>query len=126
MSLKKTCHKARGTDLIKSVKPKEIKANSALQLIRSRFLIVKVHHANMLIGCGGFNEMHPHRLISLNTWSPVSGTVWERLGLTEGGVSVGAGFESSQDLQHFELVLSIFCELWAVPTAMSLLHCYRL
>jgi hypothetical protein len=30
-------------------------------------------------GCGGFNEHGPHRLICLNAWSPVSGTVWEGL-----------------------------------------------
>lgn len=30
--------------------------------------------------CGGLNENEPNRLLYLNIWSPVSRTVWERLG----------------------------------------------
>jgi hypothetical protein len=32
------------------------------------------------VECGGLNENGLHRLIFLNIWSPVSGTVWECLG----------------------------------------------
>ena len=30
--------------------------------------------------CGGLNENAPHRLICLNTWSLIGGTICERLG----------------------------------------------
>lgn len=30
--------------------------------------------------CGGLNEKGLHKLMCLNTWSPVGGIVWERLG----------------------------------------------
>ena len=30
-----------------------------------------------VVYCDGWNENAPHRLLYLNTWSPVGGTVWE-------------------------------------------------
>jgi hypothetical protein len=30
--------------------------------------------------CGGFNKNGPHKLMYLNGWSPVGGTIWEGLG----------------------------------------------
>ena len=46
--------------------------------------------------CDGLNEMSPHSLRDLNTWSPMDGTVWLRLrrySLVGGSVPLGAGFK---------------------------------
>jgi hypothetical protein len=43
--------------------------------------------------CSGLNENDLHRLIYLNAWSPVGGTVWEGLG---GCLSLRVDFEVSQ------------------------------
>ena len=43
-------------------------------------------------------EGGPYRLIDLNAWFPVGGTVWEGLGgvvCIRGSVSLGVGFEVS-------------------------------
>ena len=82
----------------------------------------------MINQCCGLNENGPHRLICLNAWSPVVGTVWEGLGvvaLMEKVCHWGLGFEVSKALC---LCLSLFfstCYLWIRMYSSQLLLRYH-
>lgn len=48
-----------------------------------------------------------HRFLCLNNWSPVGGSVWERLGVMALGKYItGVGFEISKDMGDFQCALS--------------------
>lgn len=51
--------------------------------------------------CSSLTEADPHRLIYLNAWSLVGGTVWEGLGGDTGFI-----FDVSKNSCHFQLALS--------------------
>lgn len=48
--------------------------------------------------CGGLNENISHRLMGLNTWSPVGVTIWGSLG----------SVASLKELHHWEWALRVY------------------
>lgn len=89
-------------------------------------------HVHIYSHCGDLNENGPQRLIDLNTWSPVSGTVWEGLramALLEICHWVWA-LRFSKAPHHSQLALSALCfvdQMWALSYCSSAMPpaCYH-
>lgn len=55
-------------------------------------------HMDPLQPCDVLNENGPHRLVSLRTWSPVGGTIWEGLGVCWRRCHLGQALEFQKTL----------------------------
>lgn len=76
-----------------------------------------------VMGCDGFNENIPHRCTCLNTWSSVSGIVWEVIHLV--AVSLGEDLRFKRLLpwpvSSMPPVYGSRCELSSHPASLPLL-----
>lgn len=74
--------------------------------------------------CSGLNENGHCRLIYLNTWSPVGGTVrrFRRCGHVEGGISLGTDFKDFKKIHTIPSGLSLLpaCQDLSFPMFYSL------
>lgn len=79
--------------------------------LRQSYWVVAEHLGDR--PCGGLVEIGPSRLLGLNAWSLVSGSVFGRIGkygLVEGGVSLWVALEFQRRPWQAQLVLSAcFC-----------------
>lgn len=76
--------------------------------------------------CVTSNENRPHKFKYLNSWSPICGTVWERLGslVLGGGVPLEVGFEVLKSILFSLSSLSVSMPMDQMLSIHILLFCY--